>query len=971
LAEQQGAVLASHCYVEWADDSTFDSHGPRLGVIRGGQHGTLNSLTIRNIWSRCTLIVMTPELLLNSLVHAYVRLENLALLVLDEAHLLHGDATYAVIMRRFYWSNAARPKVIALTASPVAGRRPGAKRWVMATEEQMRNDLRDMEAKLDCNLWTDNCVTNGMQRITRRCIYDRAGEDEMGLMNLVKNLAPEAHQRATNCRRTLQRATLCWQECCARLSEVINELGLWAGFHAATLLAENGTSVLLDEEKQEEEDSTLGSDVARSSRSSTDEAITEAQGRLDKSCSLLREELRQWMEKVGTLNREKFVSSKARLVNDLLRSKLVHPCGLFKAIIFTRTRCICQLLAIYLQGNPELGHLVGYAVGGNSRDVGMRVRQSTVDQRSIINRFRAVVPTEKPLSILVATSVLCEGIDVPACNLVLHFNQAATPVENIQRCGRARVDGSEIVHVLAAGEDETKLHEFETYELRMQSVLATWKKQPSPIGEDHSPVRPDEEVLEDPSTGASLPIERAKGFLHSVYNWQSDRDSDSFDFCKPGFRDSMSKGGYSMFEIEPCKQGFVCSIELPTVGCCILPAAEQSSRATNRGIEQKHNPTCSSQIGVVQGLPCSRKDDAVKSAALKGCRVLREIGVLDANLQVAGRDQYRAVLAAASSGGVHAVGCWQRRPDDCAALKQTEELVRELPDCMQCPEMLSGVPCQFFVHSLSIAGDRAWSSGRGLGILLPRHVPKRQVAFLLQPYQEQSPSVVQVKAHGEPLCLPEIDVSDLVRWSQLVLELARVAHQCPLHPVLLSHRLFDFMDRTGVYQSLTHRMRSVAVQDETVQPALWLLAPLRTDMGNETVSEPQLDWTLLRRSLSVLTEFQHEDCCPPLCLGRACLGDLRLEESIVLCKTGSGSTRRSRVFVALMRLPAENSDGVDNVQKFPWLDEEFEGQQVSRGMDNPVAPATNNIIDNAVPLQRLNTAHSCVFPLSGEQFCVA
>lgn len=241
---------------------------------------------------------------------------------------------------------------------------------------------------------------------------------------------------------------------------------------------------------------------------------------------------------------------------------------------------------------------------------------------------------------------------------------------------------------------------------------------------------------------------------------------------------------------------------------------------------------------MIQGLPCRKRDAVVKPASLKGCRVLREIGVLDCHFQMVGRDQHRTILAAVSSGGVDGAGCWRRRPDDSAALKQTEELVRELPDCMQCPESVSGVPCQFVLHSLSIAGERAWSSGRGLGILLPRHVPTRQVAFLLQPFHEQSPSIVQVEAYGEPICMPEIDVFDLVRWSQLVLELARVACQCPLHPVLLGSQQFEFMHRTGVYRSLTQEVLSPAVQDETLHPALWLLAPLRTDMGDKTVSGP-------------------------------------------------------------------------------------------------------------------------------------
>ncbi|CAE8585755.1 unnamed protein product, partial [Polarella glacialis] len=152
LAEQQGAVLAQHCAVEPADaESESDQDDPqessiggqplrkirspgsgdglaRIGVLRGqqrlGPKGARRCLSGKRAWDRCDVLVMTPDLLLDALVHAWVRLEEIALLILDEAHSLRGNAAYALLMRRFYGTThpEKRPRVLALSASPLSGR---------------------------------------------------------------------------------------------------------------------------------------------------------------------------------------------------------------------------------------------------------------------------------------------------------------------------------------------------------------------------------------------------------------------------------------------------------------------------------------------------------------------------------------------------------------------------------------------------------------------------------------------------------------------------------------------------------------------------------------------------------------------------------------------------------------------------------------------------------------------------------
>ena len=67
------------------------------------------------------IIVSTHSILLDALVHAFVQIDQLALLVFDEAHRATKDHPANKIMQKFYHSTSvtSRPSILGLTASPV------------------------------------------------------------------------------------------------------------------------------------------------------------------------------------------------------------------------------------------------------------------------------------------------------------------------------------------------------------------------------------------------------------------------------------------------------------------------------------------------------------------------------------------------------------------------------------------------------------------------------------------------------------------------------------------------------------------------------------------------------------------------------------------------------------------------------------------------------------------------------------
>lgn len=101
-------------------------------------------------------------------------------------------------------------------------------------------------------------------------------------------------------------------------------------------------------------------------------------------------------------------------------------------------------------------------------------------------------------SIMVSTSVLAEGIDVPSCGLVLCFDAAQSPLQHVQLRGRARRAESEFTVLVGSRErlGGPTLQQLKDYEAQVVEVLRTW-----PVRAQNSPVERSK-VLEIAATGA-------------------------------------------------------------------------------------------------------------------------------------------------------------------------------------------------------------------------------------------------------------------------------------------------------------------------------------------------------------------------------------------------------------------------------------------------------------------------------------
>ena len=116
-----------------------------------------------------------------------------------------------------------------------------------------------------------------------------------------------------------------------------------------------------------------------------------------------------------------------------------------KGIFFVRTKKHASAICDWISNLPNSRRLGirPKQITGHTRETGPGMTQ--VDQEAVMKTFR-----EGKCNLLVATSVAEEGLDVPACNLVIRFQHVSNEIAKTQTIGRARAEESEGFTILSS-----------------------------------------------------------------------------------------------------------------------------------------------------------------------------------------------------------------------------------------------------------------------------------------------------------------------------------------------------------------------------------------------------------------------------------------------------------------------------------------------------------------------------------------
>ena len=378
------------------------------------------------------VLVMTPTIFKNILHGGFIHLRNVNLLVFDECHHAVKNHDYVQIMKVF---DSCRPdeypRILGLSASLLPNKcKPGELlRQIKELEKTLRSRCQTARDYKEVAMYATNPTEEIFQYSSSPLPHLRESTAQLHTI-LTEPLA------FLNALPKSERDSSCYKSSKTSLDDclhVLENLGIWCALHCA----EQSTARLT---------SALQSDKMR----------PEQQGLLSLSIT----NLKIFSKKARELYKQDDidVTFKVQLLLDCLSTQLAEfksaardtkKASKMLGIIFVERRMtallLTRILNVLRQGNRSLAPLkCDYIVGHNDikgftslrKEAHMKVKK----QHEVLEKFR-----KGKINLLIATSVVEEGIDVPQCNLVVRFDFPPNIRSYIQSKGRARAKPSKYI----------------------------------------------------------------------------------------------------------------------------------------------------------------------------------------------------------------------------------------------------------------------------------------------------------------------------------------------------------------------------------------------------------------------------------------------------------------------------------------------------------------------------------------------
>ncbi|KAK0948551.1 Dicer-like protein 2 [Friedmanniomyces endolithicus] len=503
----------------WFLANSVELSRQQLGVLRThlpayqilsltGQDG-VDNWSRQHIWdavlANVRIVVGTPAVLKDALTHGFVRISRLALLVFDEAHHCIKNHPMNAIMKNFYHPAKLRaesmPAVLGLTASPVFNPRQGGMTELesnmdatVATPTRTLDELMKYVYPVPLTLLTHQSSNlpdyPGSSSLCWALNYAAAGYD-FSTDPYVVELTRYDNERL---RRDLDKVRLKRKTRCSEQLRILNR-------KAATLYDQLGVHSAESYVKNCVERFEAGAirDLVL-----PDTTISEQQHLLSILQALPGPEQ-------CTERQQKLLTPKAECLIALLAQQTPSFITEGKVIVFAKERATVVGLTQILRTSPSLEAL--YSVGGFVGTSTFAGRASIADLAEPRQQARDLVDFRNGTkNLMVATSVLEEGIDVRECNLVVNFDAPDTLIGYVQRRGRARMQDSK--YYILALENDARIDpsKWQGQEARMkQEYMNAFRERTEAESRDEEAVNT--RVYRIASTGAMVTFDDVKAHL--------------------------------------------------------------------------------------------------------------------------------------------------------------------------------------------------------------------------------------------------------------------------------------------------------------------------------------------------------------------------------------------------------------------------------------------------------------------------
>lgn len=476
-----------------AGNSNIDAWGPDIWAI---------------LLDTVRIVISTPQVLLDALDHAYLNLGLLALLVFDEVHNCIGRSPGGKIMLHHYHprklAGESVPAVLGLTATPSIQSELAdidALEWLMDArcvsptlhrDELLKCVKRPNIKHIIYKAGKEDITTPTMRDLDR--VYRALDILEDPYILMLRNNPTDRNNRLllTAIEKYDTYTQNQMKSFCARSREICKQLGPWA----ADLFIWKAISAHLDKVDRQ----TDGVDEYGNKWSSGSTSFLEKKHLAD----IYRRVKVQRPSDVPQVFED--ISDKVgKLIFELL--SVEEPTV---GIIFVEERVMVAMLAEVLSVNHTITsrYRIGTMVG-TSNYAGRRKAVYDFDQKTDYKDLQSF--RSGKINLLIATSVLEEGIDVPACNLVICFDTPTTPKSFIQRRGRARSKDSNLL--LFFDDANPAILKWQAKEEEMNRIFEDEERAIRELGKLEDSESPSTISFTVPSTGARLDFDNAKQHL--------------------------------------------------------------------------------------------------------------------------------------------------------------------------------------------------------------------------------------------------------------------------------------------------------------------------------------------------------------------------------------------------------------------------------------------------------------------------
>ena len=547
--------------------------------------------TWRQLFENNTAIICTGEILNQALAKRYVTIPEINIIIFDEAHHAKAGHPYAVVMKRYKeCSEASRPRILGLTASPVE------------STDRIEKDLATLEKLMDAKVTTSSHASLFQHA-------HRPREEEWEYFGVRPSRSTElglqlAHHTQVDALNKIRNSA----------ARTLAELGPWCADRIWQYATED---VQLPKLRQKIE----GDDQEE-----------------PRPREQVNEELRLLMSALAIIKSydfdaqvqdvRKVLSGKIMVLHKHLSKQFREDCTA-RCIVFVRERSMARaLFDVFRDLLPVPGMIPTYLVGMGGTEIG-DATNSWNQQKETMKRFRTGL-----VNCIFATQVAEEGVDIPACNLVVRFNPYADIIQYVQSRGRARMRDS----IYAVMTDRADQHT--TANCQHIRECEQW------LQRYYANLSPDRLVeLRETSVRAQLASKYGDQYFETFMGARCDLDNALTileHYANSLQYEQIATNRLRWIELPDKK--FMYAVEVPLdTSKAVYPGQPFSSEQEFTQYLENLQTNGSTKIMCVRGLEIYQKGFAKRSAALEACRRLRAVALLDDNLDTVHKRKLEAM----------------------------------------------------------------------------------------------------------------------------------------------------------------------------------------------------------------------------------------------------------------------------------------------------------------------------------------